>query len=85
MSRSFVLLAVAIAMLTSCAKSDSVVGKWQTSGSDSPITWEFADNGAVTQGTTRGRYTLGDDKRLKIETPFAKSVYRWKSPAIGSR
>ena len=38
--------------------------------------WEFVDDGSVIQGTARGRYSLGDNQRMKIETPFATSVYK---------
>ena len=44
------------------------------SGSDATV-WEFSSNGAVLVGSTRGRYKLGDQDRIKIETPFATTVY----------
>jgi hypothetical protein len=76
MSRSFALLLLIAGLLTSCGHSSSIVGKWQTPGDQSTMVWEFAENGGVTQGTIRGKYTFGDNKRLKIETPFATSVYQ---------
>jgi hypothetical protein len=39
------------------------------------IVWEFSGNGAVLIGNTRGRYIL-DRNRIKIETPFARTVYQ---------
>jgi hypothetical protein len=40
------------------------------------MVWNFESNGSVTQGDVRGRYRLGNDERVKIETPFATTVYR---------
>ena len=39
------------------------------------MVWEFSGNGAVLIGNTRGRYIL-DRNRVKIETPFARTVYQ---------
>ena len=39
------------------------------------MVWEFSKNGAVVIGNTQGRYIL-DRNRVKIETPFAKTVYQ---------
>jgi hypothetical protein len=39
------------------------------------MAWEFSENGSVLIGSTRGRYLLDRD-RIKIETPFAKTVYQ---------
>jgi len=38
--------------------------------------WEFRKDGSVLIGNTRGKYSFGNDQRVKIETPFATSVYR---------
>jgi len=43
-------------------------------GSDATI-WEFSGNGVVLVGDMRGRYRFGDQDRIKIETPFAITVY----------
>jgi len=40
------------------------------------MVWEFSTNGSVLIGDVRGRYTFGDQNRIKIETPFASSVYQ---------
>jgi len=55
--------------------SRDVVGKWRLSQDANAMVWEFSKNGAVVIGNTRGRYTL-DRNRVKIETPFAKTVYQ---------
>lgn len=60
--------------MVGCGNS-SIVGKWHMSGGSGATIWEFSKNGAVLIGNTRGRYTL-DRNRVKIETPFAKTVYQ---------
>ena len=55
--------------------SREIVGKWSTSADANAMVWEFNENGTVMQGSTRCRYSFGDNNRLKIETPFATSVY----------
>jgi len=44
-------------------------------GSDATV-WEFSGNGVVLVEGVRGRYRFGDQDRIKIETPFATSVYQ---------
>ncbi len=46
-------------------------------GSDATV-WEFSGNGVVLVGDMRGRYRFGDQDRIKIETPFATTVYQLK-------
>jgi hypothetical protein len=46
-------------------------------GSDTTV-WEFSRNGSVLVGDARGRYRFGDNDRIKIETPFATTVYQVK-------
>ena len=53
----------------------SIVGKWRMSGSEATV-WEFSSNGAVLVADVRGRYKFGDQDRIKIETPFAMTVYQ---------
>jgi hypothetical protein len=43
-------------------------------GADAAV-WEFSSNGAVLVGDMHGRYRFGDQDRIKIETPFATTVY----------
>jgi hypothetical protein len=70
----------AIALLfamTGCGHS-SIVGKWRMTGASNAILWEFSENGVVLVGDVRGRYKFGDQDRIKIETPFATTVYQMK-------
>jgi len=84
MSRSFsryrvrlLISTVLLSALTACGgPSRQIVGKWRTSSDPNAVVWEFADNGLVTIGSTRGKYSFGDSGRIKIETPFEKSVYQ---------
>jgi hypothetical protein len=69
-----IVLAVLLSATVGCGNS-TIVGKWHMSGGSGATIWEFSKNGAVVIGNTRGRYTL-DRKRVKIETPFAKTVYQ---------
>jgi len=66
--------AVLLFVMASCGKS-SIVGKWRMSGVENQTIWEFSDNGSVLVGEVRGRYKLGNQDRIKIETPFATTVY----------
>src|SRR5260370_39273686 len=84
MSRSFsrrqlllVISAVLLSILAACGgPSREIIGKWRTSSDpNAVVVWEFAPNGLVTIGGTRGRYSFGDSQRIKIQTPFEKSVY----------
>ena len=67
-------LAILLFVMLGCGNS-SIVGKWRMSGTENQTVWEFSSNGAVLVGEVRGRYKLGDQDRLKIETPFATTVY----------
>ena len=40
------------------------------------MVWEFSNDGSVLMGTNRGRYSFGDNNRIKIETSIATSVYQ---------
>jgi len=40
------------------------------------MAWEFSSDGSVLMGTNRGRYSFGDNNRIKIETSIATSVYK---------
>jgi hypothetical protein len=66
--------AVLIFVMVGCGHS-SIVGKWRMSGTENQTVWEFSGNGSVLVGEVRGRYKFGDQDRIKIETPFATTVY----------
>jgi len=65
---------VLLFVLVSCGNS-SIVGKWRMSGAENQTVWEFLGNGSVLVGQVRGKYKFGDQDRIKIETPFATTVY----------
>jgi predicted acyltransferase (DUF342 family) len=60
--------------MAGCGNS-SIIGKWRMSGTENQTVWEFSGNGSVLVGDVRGRYKLGNQDRIKIETPFATTVY----------
>jgi hypothetical protein len=70
------LLAILSSVMTSCGGSSAIVGKWRSSGDPSPIVWQFSEDRSVLIGNARGRFSIGDGDRIKIETPFATAVYR---------
>jgi hypothetical protein len=73
-----IIAAIALLLaMTGCGNS-SVVGKWRLMGGSNAILWEFSPNGVVLVGDVRGRYKFGDRDRIKIETPFATTVYQMK-------
>jgi len=53
-----------------------IVGAWRTSTDPNAMVWEFSSDGSVLMGTNRGRYSFGDNNRIKIETSTATSVYQ---------
>jgi hypothetical protein len=67
--------AVLLFVMAGCGDS-GIVGKWRMSGAENQIVWEFSGNGSVLVGEVRGRYKFGDQDRIKIETPFATTVYQ---------
>ena len=58
--------------------SSAIVGKWRLMGGSNATLWEFSSNGAVLVGDVRGKYEFGDRDRIKIQTPFATTVYEMK-------
>ena len=66
--------AILLLVLAGCGNS-KIVGKWRMSGDENQPVWEFLTNGAVLVGEVRGKYKFGDQGRIKIETPFATTVY----------
>ena len=71
-----VLVALLFA-LPGCDKSRSqIIGKWKVVGGSSDVVWEFFANGSVSTGGTAGKYTFGDGRRIKIQTPTATFVHQ---------
>jgi hypothetical protein len=66
--------ALLLFVVAGCGNS-SIVGKWRLSGAEDQTVWEFSSNGSVKVGEVRGKYKFGDQGRIKIETPFATTVY----------
>lgn len=75
--RSLIALALlALVLLAGCDKSSQqIVGKWKAENSNA--TWEFLANGSLDNNGAPGRYTFGDNKRLKIQTGAATFVYQY--------
>jgi hypothetical protein len=72
-----ITVAVLVCAMSGCGgHSRDIVGKWRMSQDATATAWEFSKNGSVLIGNTRGKYTFGDNNRVKIETPFATSVYQ---------
>src|SRR6266550_1435956 len=71
---SVIASAIVLFALAGCGNS-SIVGKWRMSGAENQTVWEFSANGSILVGEVRGRYKFGDQDRIKIETPFATTVY----------
>ena len=65
---------VVLFVMAGCGNS-SIVGKWRLSGAENQTVWEFLSNGSVLVGEVRGRYKLGNQNLIKIETPFSTTVY----------
>ena len=64
-------------LITGCGgNARHIVGAWRTSTDPNAMVWEFSSDGSVMMGTNRGRYTFGDNNRIKIETSIATSVYQ---------
>lgn len=69
--------ALLLSALAGCARSESdIVGKWRTVGDSNAMVWEFFQDRSVLMGSTRGKYSFGDQGRMKIQTPFGTSVYQ---------
>jgi len=73
-----IIAAIALLFAMAACGNSTVVGKWRLMGGSNATLWEFSANGAVLVGDVRGRYKFGDQDRIKIETPFATTVYLMK-------
>ena len=78
MTRRLLAISFAIAVFAAgCGNAKKpIVGKWKTGNDEASVTWEFLANGAALSGNTRGKYTMGDQNRVKIQTPHATFVYQ---------
>lgn len=71
------LISLAFGVLASCSGPENqIVGNWKATGSSSAGVWEFSSNKAVDMAGRKGKYTFGDQGRLKVQTQFATFVYR---------
>jgi hypothetical protein len=68
---------ILLCAMVSCG-NPRIIGKWRMMGGSNAILWEFSGNGVVLLGDVRGRYKFGHQDRIKIETPFATTVYQMK-------
>jgi hypothetical protein len=71
-------VAILFALVACGGIKGQIIGQWKVTSDTSGLVWEFAENGVVTSGDMRGKYSLGDRNRLKIQTPFATFVYEVK-------
>jgi hypothetical protein len=70
-------LGVSFCILSGCGgKTHELVGRWRISSEPNAMVWEFSSDGSVLMGANRGRYSFGDNSRIKIETSFSTSVYQ---------
>ena len=74
---------IALAFVMAGCGNSTIVGKWRLMGGSNATLWEFSANGVVLVGDVRGRYRFGDQDRIKIETPFATTVYQMKISGDG--
>jgi hypothetical protein len=66
-----------VCWITSCGgASHGIVGTWRAGDDSNAMVWQFSDDGSVLMGTNRGRYSFGDNNRIKIQTSMATSVYQ---------
>ena len=76
-SRKLSALGLSLCLITGCGgNAHNIVGAWRTSTDPNAMVWEFSSDGSVVMGTNRGRYSFGDNNRIKIETSIATSVYQ---------
>jgi hypothetical protein len=76
------IIASAVLLLVGCQdRHGGIVGQWRAAGDANALVWDFSKDGSVLMGRIRGRYSLGNQQRLKIETPFATSVYQMELSA----
>lgn len=74
---AIVASAFLLCAVTGCDNSQKIiVGQWRAAGDSSAMVWEFSKDGSVLMEGTKGKYSFGHQKQIKIQTPFATSVYQ---------
>jgi len=72
-----ICLLVFFCLMTGCGgNARNILGTWRSSTDPNAMVWEFSSDGSVLMGPNRGRYSFGDNNRIKIETSIATSVYQ---------
>ena len=69
-------LALLFALVSCDNKQSQIVGKWKVVADRSGTVWEFAPDKSVNLGGRKGKYSFGDQGRLKVQTQFATFVYQ---------
>ena len=76
------LLAALLFVTAGCDKTKArMVGKWKAGEEPNVTIWEFQQNGAAISGNIRGKYVMGDQGRVRIQTPSATFVYQVEFPS----
>ena len=66
-----------VALLAACGGAESqIVGKWKPVSEPNSAVWEFSANKSVDMAGRKGKYSFGDQGRLKVQTQFATFVYQ---------
>ena len=75
------LMATLLFGAAGCDKTKArMVGKWKIGEEPNVTFWEFQQSGAAISGNIRGRFVLGDQGRVRIQTPTATFVYHVQFP-----
>ena len=80
MTRSYTAAAALVVLLFACVScggpQSQIVGKWKVVGDRSGAVWEFSANTSVDMAGRKGKYSFGDQGRIKVQTQFATFVYK---------
>lgn len=76
------LMATLLFVAAGCDKAKArMVGKWKIGDEPNVTIWEFEPSGAAVSGNIRGRFVMGDQNRVRIQTPTATFVYQVEFPS----
>jgi hypothetical protein len=76
-ARTALALLCCVFVLVSCNDPQTqIAGRWKVTSDTSGLVWDFVENGVVSSGDMKGRYSFGASKQMKIQTPFATFVYQ---------